>query len=221
MPIIYSVVARETIILAEYSSARGNFDQVAKRILEKIPATPDSKAVYVYERHVFHYMVSNGITFMCMADESFGRRVPFAFLEDLQKRFHSTYGEHAKMAHSYSLNSDMSKIMKSLMEKYSSTTEVDKINKIKNEIDETKNVMVANIEKVLERGERIELLVDKTEDLNRNALQFKKSSTALKRAMWFKNVKLMAAIIITVLIIIFIIVLASCGGFTFSKCRSS
>jgi hypothetical protein len=34
---------------------------------------------------------------------------------------------------------------------------------------------------VLERGERIELLVDKTEALNSTALNFKKQSTNLKR----------------------------------------
>jgi vesicle-associated membrane protein 7 len=55
-------------------------------------------------------------------------------------------------------------------------------------------------EKVLERGERIELLVDKTETLSQNAFQFKKSSTALKRAMWWKNVKLMVLIIFLILV---------------------
>ena len=33
------------------------------------------------------------------------------------------------------------------------------------QVDEVKNIMVDNIEKVLERGERIELLVDKSENL--------------------------------------------------------
>ncbi len=36
------------------------------------------------------------------------------------------------------------------------------------------------IERVLERGERIELLVDKTDNLNQQAFAFKKRSTALK-----------------------------------------
>lgn len=32
-------------------------------------------------------------------------------------------------------------------------------------MDEVKNIMVENIERVLERGEKIELLVDKTDNL--------------------------------------------------------
>lgn len=51
------------------------------------------------------------------------------------------------------------------------------------EIEQVKDVMVHNIERVLERGERIELLVDKTDNLNQQAFAFKKRSTQLKVIM--------------------------------------
>jgi hypothetical protein len=50
MPIIYSIVARGNVVLAEHSTAKGNFDTVTRRILEKIPTTHDSKMSYVYDR---------------------------------------------------------------------------------------------------------------------------------------------------------------------------
>jgi len=37
------------------------------------------------------------------------------------------------------------------------------------QVDEVKHVMTENIEKVLERGERLELLVDKTDNLRTQA----------------------------------------------------
>lgn len=40
--------------------------------------------------------------------------------------------------------------------------------------------ILRSTERVLERGERIELLVDKTDNLNQQAFQFKKRSTQLK-----------------------------------------
>ena len=43
---------------------------------------------------------------------------------------------------------------------------------------------------VLARGEKIELLVDKTEALNQSAKKFQKASKSLKNAMWWKNVKM-------------------------------
>ena len=41
----------------------------------------------------------------------------------------------------------------------------DALTKAKMEVDQVKGIMVQNIEKVLERGEHIDLLVDKTENL--------------------------------------------------------
>ncbi|KAL5751723.1 hypothetical protein ACOSQ2_022230 [Xanthoceras sorbifolium] len=44
-------------------------------------------------------------------------------------------------------------------------TEVSKLAKVKAQVSEVKGVMMENIEKVLDRGEKIELPVDKTENL--------------------------------------------------------
>eukprot|EP00981_Chlorochromonas_danica_P002640 scaffold511_cov180-Ochromonas_danica.AAC.2 len=49
--------------------------------------------------------------------------------------------------------------------------------------------MLENIDRVLERGERIELLVDKTAKLNEQAVKFEKSSRTLKRTMYWRKVR--------------------------------
>ncbi|PHT80002.1 hypothetical protein T459_18054 [Capsicum annuum] len=56
-----------------------------------------------------------------------------------------------------------------------------------------RTIMVDNIEKILERGDRIELLVDKTGTMQDNAFHFRKQSKRLRRALWMKNAKLLPA----------------------------
>ena len=46
------------------------------------------------------------------------------------------------------------------------------------------------LDKILERQEKIELMVDNSETLANSATQFRKRSTDLKRTMWWKNCKL-------------------------------
>lgn len=48
------------------------------------------------------------------------------------------------------------------------------------QVDEVKGVMVQNVESVLARGERLELLVDKTDALQMNAAQFQRQGRALR-----------------------------------------
>jgi vesicle-associated membrane protein 7 len=116
------------------------------------------------------------------------------------------------------MNEDFSRTLSNLMDYYSKNTESDQMTHVKSEIDSVKNIMVDNIDKMLERGERIELLVDKTENLQSNAFRFKKQSTALKRAMWWKNLKLTLVIVFVVLVVIYFIVALICGGLAFQRC---
>lgn len=104
MPIIYAIVARATVVLAEHATLTGNFASVALQILQKIPSQENSQLTLVYDRYLFHYICKDGIIFMCMADDAFGRRIPFAFLQDIQKRFTTLYGQRAHTAAVYGLN---------------------------------------------------------------------------------------------------------------------
>ena len=83
MTILYALVARQNVVLAEYTFTSGNFPTITRVLLGKIPPE-DGKMSYVYDQYVFHYIVEKKLTFLCMADESFKRRVPFAFLDDVK-----------------------------------------------------------------------------------------------------------------------------------------
>ena len=56
---------------------------------------------------------------------------------------------------------------------------------------QVRNVMIENIDKVLERGDRLELLVDKTTNMQGNTMRFRKQARRFRNTVWWKNVKLM------------------------------
>ncbi|ODV73051.1 synaptobrevin family protein CYBJADRAFT_117739, partial [Cyberlindnera jadinii NRRL Y-1542] len=59
----------------------------------------------------------------------------------------------------------------------------------RDELERTRQVMEDNIERVVERNERIGLLVDKTDRLTELSNGFRGSATRVKRAMWWHNFK--------------------------------
>lgn len=65
----------------------------------------------------------------------------------------------------------------------------DVVAKAQREIESARGIMTENIERVLERGERIDLLVDKTAGLQSGAMEFRVRSRGLRRRMWWKNTK--------------------------------
>ena len=64
---------------------------------------------------------------------------------------------------------------------------------------------------VLDRGERLELLVDKTDHLQSEAFVFKRQSRQLKNKLWWRNVRLMALILGMVLLAAYVVAAVACG----------
>jgi vesicle-associated membrane protein 7 len=189
-------------------------------LLAKIPST-DGKMTYIYDDWVFHYVSEDGICYLCMSDEKNKHRLPYAFLQDMKENFLAKYGvEAAQMAIAFSFNEEFSKIICQRMEYYNSGGAVDKIDTLKNQIDEVKDGMVQNIEKILERGEKIELLVDRTDRLNQQAFRFESSSRNLRRHMYWRKMRNIGICTVFVLLVIFFFSVGACGGFDFHRCKS-
>lgn len=219
MTILYALVARGAVVLAEFSAASSNANTIARRILEKLPASGDNRVSYSQDRHIFHILRVDGLTFLCMATDSFGRRIPFAYLEDIHMRFMKNYGKVANTALAYAMNDEFSRVLHQQMEYFSTNKQADAINRVKGEIAEVRAVMVENIDKVLERGDRIELLVDKTSTIQDNSFRFKKQSRRLRQAMWMENAKLLASLTALIIVLLYIIISFFCGGIFLRSCR--
>lgn len=58
-------------------------------------------------------------------------------------------------------------------------------------IVQVRTIMVENIDKILERGDRLELLVDKTSAMQDTSHHIRRQSLRLRQALWMKNVKLL------------------------------
>jgi vesicle-associated membrane protein 7 len=239
---------------------------------------------YIYDDYVFHYMVDDGLTYLCLADEQQKRRVsgrerpppppttttptplplstraaalppapahpfaaaqiPFLFLADVRDKFAAAYGSRAKTAIAYAMP-EFARTLADRMTYFNDNPAADAFGKVKDQLAEVKDVMVENIgacalqsaarrlrarrrhptaprlcrplfvrpraERVLARGEKIELLVDKSDQLNQSARKFQKSSKSLKNVMWYKNVKMWAMIAVIILILIWLISSIACG----------
>nr|CAI5818870.1 unnamed protein product [Callosobruchus analis] len=217
MPILYSVVSRGSTILAKYASCAGNFTEVTEQIISKIPPHND-KLTYSHGNYLFHYVSENGIIYMCITDDEFERSRAFLFLNEIKRRFQSTYGSSVDTAIAYAMNSEFSKVLANEMKHYSESHDVDTISKVHSELDELKNIMVKNIDNVAMRGERLELLVNKAENLNSGSVTFRTTSRNLARSLFWKNVKLYVVIGIVVTVIVYFIISMACGGLLWKGC---
>ncbi|XP_028319166.1 vesicle-associated membrane protein 8 isoform X2 [Gouania willdenowi] len=84
-----------------------------------------------------------------------------------------------------------------------------KLDQVQGQVNEVKVILSDNINKVLERGDRLDDLIGKTDDLQASADSFQKTSTRVARKYWWKNMKMMIIIGVVVLIALILIILAA------------
>jgi vesicle-associated membrane protein 7 len=193
-------------------------------LLGKIdPNAGDARMTIVYDNYVFHYVVEQQIVYLCMSDELNKYRVPYAFLSDAKERFLAQYGREAPLhAMAFCYNEEFAPVLRERMGYYNNPDNeraVDSIGAVKNQIDEVKENMVQNISNLLERGERLELLVEKTDNLNQQAFRFESSGRSLRRAMYWRQMRCYAGVGVAIIFLIFIAAASMCGGLDFRHCK--
>ncbi|TQD75613.1 hypothetical protein C1H46_038853 [Malus baccata] len=204
---IYSFVARGTMILSEYTQFTGNFPAIAAQCLQKLPSS-NNKFTYNCDHHTFNFLVEDGYAYCVVAKDSVGKQISIAFLERVRADFRKRYGGgKADTAVAKSLNKEFGPVMKEHM-KYiiDHAEEIEKLLKVKAQVSEVKSIMLENIDKAIDRGENLTVLVDKTEDLRSQAQDYKNKGTQIRRKMWYQNMKI-KLVVFGILVLLVLIVL--------------
>jgi len=74
-------------------------------------------------------------------------------------------------------------------------------------IQETVGVMRENINKVSQRGERLDSLQDKTDNLAVSAQGFRRGANRVRKQMWWKDMKMRMCLIVGIIILLLVIII--------------
>ncbi|KAK3687058.1 Vesicle membrane receptor protein (v-SNARE) [Vermiconidia calcicola] len=80
---------------------------------------------------------------------------------------------------------------------------------LKKEIDDAVDKMRTNITKVGERGERLDALQDKTDNLATQANGFRRGANRVRKQMWWKDMKMRMCIIVGIIVLLVVIIVPS------------
>ncbi|KAA8908985.1 synaptobrevin-domain-containing protein [Sphaerosporella brunnea] len=228
-PLLYSCIAAGTTILSENSppgTASSNASSLASLILPKITHYSAQKLTYTHGPHNIHFIATAsssdlpaGLTFLVISPSTVTRKLPFGFLLEIQRLFTSRYTtSQLADAPPYGC-AEFNSTLKATMNQFSQGGEnEDVVAKAQREIDSVRGIMTENIERVLERGERIDLLVDKTAGLQTGAREFRVRSRGLRRRMWWKNTKLMILLVFVCVFLLYLFVGFGCGLPGWQRC---
>jgi len=145
--------------------------QFASRTFAKRTQEGQRQTVFLEEIpyccHIHHRF--GGLVCVSITDSEYPERVIFSFMQTVLKNFKQD------CPHYKSFLNDQQLSIASLEDdfaRYQTPQEADKIMQIQSNLDDVKDVMHKNIEEVLDRGENLDNLMQKSEDLSTVSYQF-------------------------------------------------
>ncbi|OJJ07545.1 hypothetical protein ASPVEDRAFT_33759 [Aspergillus versicolor CBS 583.65] len=130
--------------------------------------TPNSRKEVQEKEFVFHvYAHENGVTGVAITNEAYPSRIANGLIGKIVQEF-CTENPGAKTA----TEPVPFPALKDYITKYQKPENVDNITMINNQLEETKVVLHKTIESVLERGEKLDDLVQKSEGLSSQSKMF-------------------------------------------------
>jgi len=195
--LLTSVVRKgEAVLNVHRGSTDRQLQEYSEKILNKLDLTDSQKKSYEISRYSLNYVVQEQACVLVGTERSFSRIKSFGYInrvfEELEKSKRGTVKED---------------FVRQQMQFFSTDPSVDRLSQAQNQIDEVKQIMLINIDKILERGEKIEAIDAVAADLMHQADTFKHVSSDLKCALIRNNIKLTVIIVVLYLVIIGAIVL--------------
>lgn len=167
-----------------------------------------------------------------MAENSIWQKAAFLFLDNVADKFKNMFFQNdydvKRLPSSFpvvplSLDPQFKSTLRELEASFNrsllvETQRDEMVTKVKQNIREVKAIVVENIEKLLERGEKIELLVNKTDKMQETTFKFETSARSLKNTLWWQNARKYIMLTAIFLFVALFLSATYCGGISYPEC---
>lgn len=122
------------------------------------------------------YVSPFGVTAVCFADDEYPARVAFGYLSRLCEVFAESTGGKVPASNDDNCASAFQATHTKLLVQFQDPSQADQLTRIMNELEQTKLVLHETIEAALERGQKIDDLIVKSNDLSGSSKMFYKTA---------------------------------------------
>lgn len=136
---------------------------------------PGQRQSVTHEGYVVHcYVRSDGLGGTVITDEDYPARVAFVVLGQFLEEFSASNGDAWK---SCTVPESIAfPALEEYLQKYQDPSSADKITKIQKDLDETTGILHKTIDDILMRGEKLDNLVERSNDLSAQSKMFYKQA---------------------------------------------
>ena len=210
--IIYTIIAKGDKPLVEFSNFTGTFRQDCIEFLPKVERNA-SKAIQKDETIIYYFNDNQtNITILMMAGKKYPKATAVGYLKDIQSLFFNKFPKDDydfDGISKFGLNNEFKDTLREKMNYYNENKEISSssLNELSVEINKMKDEVIKSSDLLNERGEKVKALDEKSEHLVESSGNYYRESVKVRKKECWNKYKLYIGIGVAVLVIIGIICL--------------
>ena len=207
MSFVYGLVGFETTPLAEYETAEGNYAEIGHELLGKI-GHDDSRTVFEQGQYLFSGFGSKtGLTILVLSKSSVDVKTRFFVINEIQSKWQSKYGSKAATMRPMEKSAEFRGEIQRIFTMMESPTQA-KIQQINKNISDAQEIMTQNLSAAIARGEQLNVMEQKAEDIRSSSSQFQRDARKVKNEMCCRRYMyyILGGIVILAIIAVIVII---------------
>ncbi|EPS40675.1 hypothetical protein H072_5483 [Dactylellina haptotyla CBS 200.50] len=172
-----------TVDDAQVEESLQQYKEQAKMIFRRLGPNAEPKATIESGSHTLHYLIQDGVCYLCICERSYPRKLAFTYLSDIAAEFNTSYRYeevHSPTVRPYQFV-DFDTFMQRTKRTYQDTRATQNLDKLNDDLKDVTRVMTKNIEDLLYRGDSLDKMGDMSSRLKQDSAKYKK---AARRINW-------------------------------------
>ncbi|KAL1916103.1 uncharacterized protein VTP21DRAFT_6107 [Calcarisporiella thermophila] len=156
------------------------YKRQAKIIFQRLNANSEPRCSIESGQFTFHYIIENGVCYLCICEKSYPRKLAFSYLEELAKEFFMSYGNEVEKPglRPYAFVK-FDTFMQKTKRLYQDTRTQHNLTKLNEDLQDVSRIMTKNMEDLLWRGQSLDRMSQLSSQLRDHSDDFKRRARHL------------------------------------------
>ncbi|KAJ2708030.1 SNAP receptor [Coemansia spiralis] len=179
----------------------------AKAILKKLTAQSETMCSIESGPYYLHYLVYQGVCYLCICERQFPRKLAFSYLDELAREFHMSYGSEVDKAslRPYAFIKFDTFIQKT-RRMYEDSRTQQNLSKLNEDLRDVTQIMTKNMEDLLWRGGTLDRMSTQTDRLRDASEKYRKDTRRLRIEGLIAKYGILAAIVVSFILVLYLVI---------------
>jgi len=180
--------------------------QQAKLVFRRITSNAEPRCSIESGPYTLHYLISDNIMYLVIADKSYPRKLAFSYLDELSKEFWTNYGPKVEGTRKPYAFAGFDTFMSKTVRLYQDTRNVaggSNLDQLNDELQDVTRIMTKNMEELLWRGDSLDRMSHLSTSLRSESEKYRKAARNVNVQALIRQYAPVAAIVFILLVVIF------------------